>query len=110
MKTLNLLIEEYKELTLKLISEVEEIDQLQKLLDERQKILDEIEILNVDKKVFTVIAKKLKLIELEEELNNKLETQKIKVKEELTNSRRQRQARRSYATKEGNSNFFDKIT
>jgi len=110
MKTLKLLLEEYKELTLKLMSKVEDIEQLQMLLDERQKVLDEIEVINNDKKAFTVIAKELNLIELEEEVKNKLENEKIKVKKELDNLRRQRQANKSYATINKDINFFDRTT
>lgn len=110
MKSLNLLLEEYKELTLKLMSDIEEVDKLDKLLDDRQKLLDEIEVINVDKKAFTIMAKELNLIELEEELKNKLEDQRIKVRKDLDTLRRQRQSNKSYVTINREINFFDKTT
>lgn len=110
MKILELLLEEYKEFTLKLISAMDNDNDLEKLLDERQKILDEIEELNSDKKEFTKLAENLDIIKLEEELKNKLSMQKMKVRKELETLRKQRQARKSYAQKGFDFNFYDRTT
>ena len=110
MKTLKLLLEEYKELTLKLISEVKDAEQLQKILEERGKLLVDIERTNIDKKAFTNMAKELNLLELEQQLKSVLEGEKAKVKKELDNLRRQRQANKSYGKMNVNINFFDRRT
>lgn len=103
-------LEDYKNITLKLIFEVGQIENLQKLLDERQKIIQDVEQLGFDKNEFVKIAEELKLLELEEELQNKLKKEKVKLKQDIDKAKKMHSARRSYAAREGNSNFFDKIT
>lgn len=110
MQKLKNFLEEYRDITLKLISEVEETEKLENLIDERQKIIAKVEQLDYTKMEFSIIVDELKLLELEEQLQNRVKKEKAKVKEELDKVKKIRQARRSYASRESGSNFFDKIT
>lgn len=110
MSNLNILLSEYKILTLKAIEEASDAEKLSLVLADRQIKIDEISKLNYEKSEFIDIANELNLLNLDRELNKKVQKEKLETKKALDNVRRLRQARRSYNALEGTPRFFSKTT
>lgn len=91
----------YKEISLQLITrlENEELDTIDKLLDKRQEILNQ-EILSDEsnKKRFKDILVKQGILEIDNNINNLLNENIIKVKNEIREHKMSKQANNSYIT------------
>lgn len=89
----------YKEISLQLITrlENEELDNIEKLLDNRQEILNQ-EILNDEsnKKSFKDILVKQGILEIDNNISNLLNENIIKVKNEIREHKMSKQANNSY--------------
>lgn len=101
-------LEEYKALTLVLIDEVEKDGELNSLIKKREDILKSINDLNFDKEEIKVVGNSLKLLELEKELQNSVKKEKVKIKKEIENLKKTRQANTNYNSSENKARVFNK--
>lgn len=103
-------LQKYKELTLKLIDSVGNIDEIEKLINARQEIINNIKLEQYDKDKFGEIATKLDLSHIEEELINKIKKEKVNAKSALNNVRKLKQARNIYNKEASYPLFFNKTS
>lgn len=101
-------LEEYKALTLVLIDEVKKGDELNYLIKKREDILKSINNLNFDKEEIKTIGNSLKLLELEEELQNSVEKKQVKIKKQIETLKKARQANTNYNSIENKARVFNK--
>lgn len=101
-------LEEYKDLTLSLINQVEKDGELTDLIKKREDLLQAINNLNFDKDEIKSIGNSLKLLELEEELQVLIKKEKVKVKREIEKLKVTRQANTNYNNIEYKSRVFNK--
>jgi len=101
-------LEEYKALTLVLIDEVKKDGQLNPLIKKREDILKSINNLNFDKEEIKTIGNSLKLLELEEEVQNLIKKERVKVKKQIETLKKARQANANYNSIENKARVFNK--
>lgn len=101
-------LEEYKALTLVLIDEVKKDGQLTPLIEKREDILKAIDDLNFDKEEIKAVGNSLKLLELEKELQNSVEKEKVKIKKQIETLKKTRQANTNYNNIENKARVFNK--
>lgn len=105
---LNEYLEEYKTLTLSLINDAEKGSELDNLIEERENVLKSINSLKFDREEIKVIVESLKLLELEEELQNILKKEKVEIKKQIENLKKVRQANANYNSFENKARVFNK--
>ncbi|MCE5220770.1 MAG: hypothetical protein LLF98_05745 [Clostridium sp.] len=101
-------LEEYKALTLTLIDEISKDGQLSFLIEKREDILKSINNINFDKEEIKTIGNSLKLLELEEELQNSVKKEEVKIKKEIQTLKKARQANANYNSIENKARVFNK--
>ena len=101
-------LEEYKALTLFLIDEVKKDGELNDLIEKRENILKSINDFNTDKEEVKTIGNSLKLLELEQELQNSVEKEMVKIKKQIQNLKKARQANTNYNSIENRARVFNK--
>lgn len=105
-------LEEYRALTLILIDEVKkdgELDgELNDLIEKRENILKSINDFNFDEKEIINVGNSLKLLELEEELQNSVKKEKVKIKKQIQTLKKTRQANTNYNNIENRAMIFNK--
>ncbi|OPJ64523.1 hypothetical protein [Clostridium chromiireducens] len=101
-------LEEYKTLTLALINEARNGSELTDLIQKREEILESISILEFDKEEIESIESSLKLLELEEELQNVVKKEKVEIKKQIENLKKVRQANVNYNSFENKAMVFNK--
>lgn len=101
-------LEEYKALTLALIDETQKDGELNTLIKEREDILKSINDLNFDKEEIKIIGNSLKLLELEEEVQNSVKKEKVKIKKQIETLKKARQANTNYNGIENKARIFNK--
>lgn len=89
-------LEEYKSLTLNLIDNIKKGEEIDSLIKQRENILTSINNLNFDKEEIKTIGDSLKLLELEDELQNSAKKEKIKLKKQIEVLKKSRQANINY--------------
>lgn len=100
-------LKNYKELTVKLIDSIGNIEELEDLINERQNLINKIELIQYDSDQFKKIASELNLANLEEELVNKIKKEKVNIRSRLENVRKLKQARSIYNKKDARPVFFN---
>lgn len=101
-------LEEYRDLTLVMIDEVKKDTQLNSLIEKREDILKSINDSNFDKEEIKNIGNSLKLLELEEELQNLVEKEKVRIKKQIESLKKTRQANTNYNSVENIARVFNK--
>lgn len=101
-------LEEYKTLTLVLIDAVKNDDEMNDLIRKREVILESINNLNFDEKEIKTIGNSLKLLELEEELQNSVKKEKVRIKRQIETLKKARQANTNYNSIENKARVFNK--
>lgn len=99
-------LEEYKDLTLKLIENAQADKDLTLLIEKRDNILKIIHELKFDNEEFQKIATILNITELDNELVVLVTKEKSKAKEKLDISKKSRMARRNYTSMPNNPVIF----
>ncbi|BCZ48628.1 hypothetical protein psyc5s11_46950 [Clostridium gelidum] len=105
---LNEYLEEYRTLTLDLMDKIREDGEIDILIEKREDILKSINNINFDKEEIKKIGDSLKLLELEEELEILAKKEKVKVKKEIENLKKIKQANTNYNSIENKSRVFNK--
>lgn len=103
-------LQDYRELTVKLIDSIDNVDEIESLINEREEIINKINLTQYDNIEFKKIAAELNLAQLEEELVNKLKREKVNARARLENVRKLKMARMRYNKEEGSPVFFNKIS
>lgn len=101
-------LEEYKALTLILIDEVKKDGQLNDLIEKRENILKSINDFNLSKEEIEAIGNSLNLLVLEQELQNSVEKERVKIKKQIQNLKKARQVNKNYNNIENKSRVFNK--
>lgn len=101
-------LEEYRALTLDLMDRIKSDGELDILVTQRDDILKSINELNFDKEEIKKIGISLRLLELEEELQNLIKKERVKVKTQIENLKKIRQANANYNSIESKSRVFNK--
>lgn len=96
-------LEEYKTLTLDLIDEAKKGADLDSLIEKRGQVLKIINDIKFEKEEFKTIVSSLKILELEDELQNYIKKETVRVKKQIENLKKTRQANNKY-------NNFENIT
>ena len=96
----------YKEITLQLISKVNEDNDINELLDQRAKILDEIRKINFSKDEMNESIEVISVFELDKKLETLLKKKKAEVKKQIDIIRKNREARKKYNEINGNLKIF----
>lgn len=99
-------LEEYRNLTLKLIENLKDERDLDLLIEKRQQVLEVISGLIFDKDEFEEIATSLNIIELDNQLVDLVSQEKIQTKEKLDNLKKLRVARKNYNSMPSNPVIF----
>lgn len=110
MKFMNLsdYLREYRTLTLSLMNDVQNSSELNNLIQKREDILKLISNLEFDKEEVKAIGSSLKLLELEEELQNIIKKEKVKIKKQIEKLNKARQANINYNSFENKARVFNK--
>ena len=101
-------LEEYRILTLELIDKIKKDEEVDILIKERENILKSISNSNFDKAEIKKIGNSLKLLELEEELENSAKKEKVKIKQQIENLKKAKQANMQYNSLENKSRVLNK--
>lgn len=101
-------LEEYKALTLLLIDKVKKDGQLNDLIEKRENILKSINDLNLSKEEIEAVGNSLNLLVLEQELQNSVEKERVKIKKQIQNLKKARQVNTNYNNIENKSRVFNK--
>jgi hypothetical protein len=101
-------LEEYKVLSLTLIDEISKDGQLSLLIKKREDILKLINNLDFDKEEIKTIGNSLKLLELEEEVQNSIKKEQVKIKKQIETLKKARQANSNYNSIENKARVFNK--
>lgn len=104
---LNEYLEQYRDLTLNLMDKIKKDGEIDILIKERESILKSINDLDFDKEEIKKIGNSLNLLELEEELQVLAKKEKVKIKTEIENLKRTRQANTNYNSIENKSRVFN---
>lgn len=99
-------LETYKTITLKLIDKTKQGENLDILLDERSEIVKLISKIDFSKEEFKNIMSSLGILELDNELQTMIKTEKIKIKNQIDVLRKNREARKNYNKIRENTSFF----
>ncbi|NSA61129.1 flagellar protein FliT [Clostridium beijerinckii] len=99
-------LDNYKEMTLQLISKVNEDNDINELLDQRAKILDEIKKINFYKEEINENKEVISIFELDKKLEILLKKKKAEVKKQIDIIRKNREARKKYNGINGNLKIF----
>jgi|GEM_PF-988201 len=104
---LNYVLLEYKNKTMEILkcAEEEKFDEIEKILRERQQIIENINTINYSKEEFILISKELDLLTIEEKVKNIMNKKKDKLKTEIENFLKGKNAKSSYTR----SNYVDSI-
>ncbi|MDU4800950.1 MAG: hypothetical protein E6X81_08110 [Clostridium butyricum] len=102
-------LEEYRALTLDLMDEIQKNGQISSLLEEREYIIKSINDLNFDKEEIKTVGNFLKLRELENELQLLYKREKVKVKQQIENTKKARQVNNNYNNIGNISRVFNEI-
>lgn len=104
---LNTLLVDYKNITLELIESISDIEKVEDLMIKRQQIIDDINLNSFDKTKFKEVADNLNLLEIENDLINKMKKENVTAKKALENIRRLKKARSIYNRGEEKPVFFN---
>lgn len=101
-------LEEYKYLTLALIDEAKKDGELNSLIEKREDILDLINDSNFNKEEIKTIGNSLKLLKLEDELQNTVKKEAVEVRKQIETLKKARQANKNYNSFENKARVFNK--
>jgi len=99
-------LEKYKEITLKLIDETNNGEELEELLNERTEVLDKIGEIEFLKEEFKEKVEILNILELDDKLQKLVEAEKVKIKNQIDVLRKTREARKNYNKIQGELRLF----
>lgn len=102
-------LEKYRLLTLELIYEVKKGGDLDFLIQERENILKAINENDFNKEEIKTIGSQLKLLELEDMVQDSIKKEKVKIMRELDHLKKTRQVNSNYGAVEGKSLILNKI-
>lgn len=100
-------LQDYKNITLKLVEAIGDIELVESLIQKRQEVIDKINLMQYKNEEFKAIACELGLPELEESLKIEMKKEKVNAKNRLDNIRKLKQARSMYNRRESTSVFFN---
>lgn len=101
-------LNEYRVLTLKLIDNIKKDGKVDILIKERGNILKSISDFKFDKAEIKKIGNSLNLLELEKELENSVEKEKFKIKQQIEILKKAKQANIQYNRFENKSRVLNK--
>lgn len=101
-------LEEYKALTLTLIDEAKKDGNLEQLIEKREEILKFIKNSSFNEEEIRSIGNSFNLLELEEELQSELKKEQVKIKKEIENLNKRKQANMQYNRFENRSRIFNR--
>lgn len=107
---INILLQNYKELTLKLIDEVSNIENIESIIKERDEVINNIKELDYNKEELAVLFDKLDIISNDQKLINKVRSESVKIKNALDNIQKLKKARETYDRSEGTPLFFNMVS
>ena len=101
-------LDKYKALTLELMDAVQKDLEVDSLIEKREEILNSINSLDFDKQEINEIVNSLNILGLEEELQNLIKKEKVKVKKQIETLKKARQANNNYNNFENKARVFNK--
>lgn len=101
-------LEEYRNLTLDLMGQIQKDGEVSSLIKKREDTLKSINSLNFDKGEIKRIGNLLNLLELEEELQNIIKKEKVKVRKQIEILKKAKQANTNYNSIEDKARVFNK--
>ena len=107
---IKILLENYKQLTLKLIDEVSNIENIEGIIKERDEIINNIRELDYDKEDLAVLFNELDIISNDQKVINKVRSESVKIKNALDNVQKLKKARETYDRSEGTPLFFNMVS
>lgn len=99
-------LEEYKDITLKLIDKIKLEENVEELLKKRADILKKIEEITFDKEGFKEIIDDLNILDLENEAQKLIKAKKLKIKKQIDTLKKNRVARNQYMNSQEKPNYF----
>lgn len=100
------LLYEYRNLTLRMMKEIDENNDIGILLKEREDILKKIALLNIDRNDMKREFENLKLEEIEEKVQITIKRKMLEVRNEIKKIKRSQEAYKKYADFNGNAMIF----
>lgn len=100
-------LKEYKEITEKAIKEIENEADIDIYMDKREEILNRIFSLDIDKEKIKKIYLDLSINILDNKLKNSIIEEQKKVKEEIRNLHKSKNANRAYGSNARTQSFFN---
>ena len=107
---IKILLENYKQLTLKLIDEVSNIENIEGIIKERDEIINNIRELDYDKEDLAVLFNELDIISNDQKVINKVRSESVKIKNALDNVQKLKKAKETYDRSEGTPLFFNMVS
>lgn len=101
-------LEKYRTLTLGLMDAVQKDLDADLLIEKREEILKSINSLDFDKEEINEIVNSLNILGLDEELQNLIKKEKVKVKKQIETLKKARQANNNYNSFENKARLFNK--
>lgn len=105
---LKLSLENYRNITIELIEKVKKGEDLNTLFQKREDLIENIRNINFEKEEFQVLAKSFEIMELDEELQKLINSEKEKIKEKIRFLKITREARMKYENTQFKPTFFNK--
>ncbi len=100
------LLYEYRNLTLRMMKEIDENNDIGILLKEREDILKKIALLNIDRNDMKREFENLKLEEIEEKVQITIKRKMLEVRNEIKKIKQSQEAYKKYADFNGNAMIF----
>lgn len=100
------ILEEYKEISLRLLEDIKNDKDVSELMKMRDDILKKLGDLEVSVEEKRQVVEELEILQLEKKIKEAIEEEKGKVKEELRNIQKRKTANREYAAVNSKVNFF----
>lgn len=101
------ILDDYKDLTEKIIRNISNDIEVIKLMEEREKVIKKLFIYEDDKKKIKELYLAKDLLDLDKELKVSIEKEKLKVKEEIKNIHKIKNANNAYGKNKMKNNFFN---
>lgn len=108
MMKLNDYLDEYKLVTIRLISSIDEEKDLDQFFNKRQEIINLISSLNFTKEDFQQINMATEILELEKQLQDKISKEQEETRKKINKLKLMREARIKYENSQFTPTFFNK--
>lgn len=107
MMTLDMLLDEYKRLSVEMLEKADEIDTIELLISKRANVINDINKIEYNKDEFKTLVHELSLMEIEDRLFKIISQEKLKTRKALDNVQKLKRAQAMYNREEAIPVYFN---